>query len=224
MHVEQLTIEYSVYYAVQEPAVPSEDPPALLLALHGYGQSCKSFIRELAPFREQNVLVVAPQGPSQFYWQQGTPKVGFAWVTRFMRDNTLADIMGYMSRLLADLSEKYRFNHDKVFLLGFSNGAALAFRVAASGILKPAGVIACCGDLPENVAQKLDSLDPFPVLILHGKDDPMMSADKGREAEETLRRHGYPVEAVYFDGGHELPKGEWPTITDWMGRQLKGRG
>lgn len=208
-------IDFSVYYAVQLPATPRDEPPALVIATHGYGQSCKSFMRELAPFRDENVIVVAPQGPSQFYWQQRPPKVGFTWVTRFMRDNTLDDIMAYMRKLFAEIRRQYEFDPAKVFFLGFSNGAALAFRVAASGIADPAGVIACCGDLPANVAEQLDRLPKFPALIVHGKKDTMMRLERGREAEATLREYGFSVDTIYFDGGHEVPEEQWVAIAEW---------
>ena len=42
----------------------------------------------------------------------------------------------------------FDYDADRVFLLGFSQGVAMAFRMAAQGIAQPKGVIACGGDLP----------------------------------------------------------------------------
>ena len=63
--VEPLRIDFTVYYAIQEPERNGDKPPALLLALHGYGQSARSFIRPFAPLRQRDTLVVAPQAPNQ---------------------------------------------------------------------------------------------------------------------------------------------------------------
>lgn len=214
--VHRLKIDHSVYYAVQEPAITHSTPPALIIAAHGYGQSCKNFIRKFQPWCAQNVLVAAPQGPSQLYWEHSPPKIGFSWMTSYMRENTVEDLMAYMTRLFDDLRERYSFDPNRVFILGFSQGSALAFRLGASGIVKPAGVIACGGDLPPDVAQRLPEIEPFPALLVHGKDDPFMSYAKAREGEQILRDHQFPVDTLYFDGGHDMPPETVAHILDWI--------
>jgi phospholipase/carboxylesterase len=213
--IEELTIDWKAYFAVQTPSTSSETPPALLIAAHGYGQSCKNFIRSFASLREKNYLVVAPQGPNQFYWQE-SGKVGFCWMTRYMRLNTIDLLMQYMARLIETLRVKWPFDEDRVFILGFSQGSALAFRLGASGIVKPRGVIACGGDLPPDVAERLDSIAKFPVLIVHGVNDSSMSFAKAREGEDILRKHGFAVDTRYFDGGHDLTEEQIQRILAWM--------
>ena len=215
--VERLHIEHSVYYAVQPPAERSEEPPALLIAAHGYGQSCKGFIRTFEALRKRNWLVVAPQGPNQFYWDRG--KVGFTWMTSYGRENTIEDLMNYMRRLVDVIAKSNTFDENRVFSLGFSQGSALAFRFAAAGILPVRGVVACGGDLPPDVAARLGDLTPFPALIVHGKEDPAMSFEKAREGEQQLRDAGFPVDTDYFTGGHELPPEVVERIVTWMERK-----
>lgn len=215
--VHRLTIEHSVYYAVQEPAETYAAPAALVIAAHGYGQACKSFIRRFRPWCAHNVLVVAPQGPSQFYWKHDdTPRVGFSWMTSYMRENTIEELMAYMGRLLEVLAQRYTFDSSRVFTLGFSQGSALAFRLAASDNLKTAGAIACGGDLPPDVAERLADLEPFPVLLVHGKDDQSMSFAKAQEGEHMLRDHDFPVETLYFEGGHDIPPDILERVLQWM--------
>lgn len=212
--VERLHIEHSVYYSVQTPAEKTAEAPSLLIAAHGYGQSCKGFIRTFEPLRTRNWLVVAPQGPNQFYWDQG--KVGFSWMTSYGRENTIDDLMNYMRRLVDAVGKVHAFDENRVFVLGFSQGSALAFRFAAEGILPVRGVAACGGDLPPDVAARLGDLQPFPTLIVHGKEDPAMSFDKAREGEQQLRDAGFSVDTDYFDGGHELPPEVVERIVAWM--------
>ena len=49
--IHRVGIEYSGYYAVQEPEGELERAPGLLIALHGYGQSCKGFIKNFSGLR-----------------------------------------------------------------------------------------------------------------------------------------------------------------------------
>ena len=215
--VEQLRVSYSVYYGVARPDRDHGRPPALIFAAHGYGQSCKSFLRTLEPLRKYNFLIIAPQGPNQFYWQD-SGKVGFCWMTRYGRENTIVDLMAYMRALKDDVHARYEFDHDRVFILGFSQGTALAFRFASEGILEPRGVIACGADLPPDVADRLGEIVPYPVYVVHGKNDSTMNFAKGQEGADTLRAAGFDVETLYFDGEHDLPAPVLESITDWIHR------
>ncbi len=218
IRIGHMHIRHSVYYAVIEPAGTHPKPPALLIAAHGYGQSCKGFIRNFAPLADRNYLIVAPQGPNQFYWQE-TGKVGFTWMTRHGRENSIPDLMDYMAQLMERIEGEYTFDRDRVFSLGFSQGTALAFRFGASGIVAPRGVIACGGDLPPDVAERLDSLTRFPAMIVHGRDDTTMSFAKAEEGVATLRAHGYDTTTHYFDGGHDIGPDQVQEIAAWMERQ-----
>ena len=218
----RITVEYSAYYAVQEPDAPSAKP-ALLIATHGYGQSARSFMRDLAPLKDHDILVVAPQGMNAFYWQNNPPKIGFSWMTSFQRENAIADIVNYMGRLYDDVKDRYAFDEDRVFLLGFSQGSAVAYRFGASGLVRPAGVIACGGDLPPDVAERIGTFEAFPVLVVHGTQDQAMSFDKAKEGEGQLRDGGFDVTTHYFEGAHELPKDVVGEIVAWMGQQ-EGQG
>ena len=217
----RIPIEYSAYYAVQEAVGSHSSPPALLIAMHGYGQSCKRFIQNFSALADRNFLVIAPQAINHFYWERG--KVGFAWLTRFMRDQTLSDTFDYFERVLRAVEQDFDFDPERVFLMGFSNGAAMAFRLGTSGLVKPAGIVACCGDLPADVAERLPDLERFPVLIAHGKEDPMVSLDKAHEAEAALRSNGFETETLFFDGGHEMRPAEMDRILNWLQEKASSR-
>lgn len=206
----------SVYYAVYEPLAKSEQPPALLLAFHGYGQSANSFIQPLGPARKRNILVVAAQAPNQFYWQQGSNAVGFTWMTRYQRDNSMADNRVYLSELMRILRETYSFDPERIFALGFSQGVAMAFRFAESGAAKLRGLAAVCGDLPKDVEDQLHVLAPFPVLVMHGKDDSVVSLKKSEEAIAALSARNFPVESEFLEGGHELPDRGIERLFAWI--------
>ena len=214
--IRRIRIQKSVYYAVQEPAVKTESLPALVIAIHGYGQSCKSFMRFLEPLKDRNVLVAAPQGPNMLYWQRRPAKVGFCWMTRYKKEDTLDDLYGYMEQLYGDLEANYTFDRERVFLLGFSQGAILAQRVAAAGVIPARGVVVCAGDLPDDVGDKLAELPKRPVLIVHGEEDRSMKIEHAIKAEKSYRDQGFDVETIYYEGGHDFPSDRLDTIADWM--------
>ena len=214
----------SFYYGAWEPVGDCDEPPALLLAFHGYGQSANSFLQPLKAARERNVLVVAPQAPNQFYWQQGSRAVGFTWMTRYQRENSLADNRAFLAELMRVLPEQYDYDPERVFALGFSQGVAMAFRFAESGVVKLRGLAAVCGDLPKDVEDELDSVEKFPVLVMHGKDDPVVKRAKSEEAAASLKAHGFVVETDFFEGGHELPDAKIVEILDWIAGMPAAKG
>ncbi len=214
--VHRLLIEYSAYFAVQEPAEAVASPP-LLVACHGYAQSCKGFIRNFEGLRERNWLVTAPQGANQLYWEGG--KVGFTWMTRYMREHTIRDNLAYMARFLDVIRGRHAFNPARVFPLGFSQGSAMAHRLGAAGLIQPAGVVQCGGDLPPDVQSRLGEIAPYPVLIVHGREDTQMSFAKAQEGEQALRAAGWPVDTLYFTGEHDLPAEVVTDIITWMEQQ-----
>ena len=220
--VERLVIDYSVYYALHEPEEVLCDPPPLLIATHGYGQSCKNFMRMLRLLHHRGFVIVTPQAPNHFYWEREPPTPGFAWFTEFESENTLNDIFAYIKRLMLEVSEKRPFDPKKVFLMGFSQGAAMAYRIAGHGIIEPAGVIAFSGELPADVAERLGEIPKFPILIVHGDEDDSVPFKNAQEAADRLKELGFEVDAQFFNGQHLMPVDKLDYMARWIGTLSQG--
>ncbi len=210
---KRLVIRHSVYYALT-PA--SGD--TLLLALHGYGQTCERFLQVLQPLSAEGITVLAPQAPNAFYVKMRTRTVGFTWLTRFERDRAIEDFFDYMDQVIAVAGEQRETPFRRIFLLGFSQGVSMAWRYALSGRLQPAGLIACGADLPPDVQPALQSAAAFPVLLAHGNADSIVPVEKTHAAERELRRLGFAPEKFLFPGGHEIPLSLLHHIADWIRR------
>ncbi len=213
--IQNFRVEQTVYYAVQEPVPSDAGPPALLVALHGYGMACKSFIRNFRWLSERNILVVAPQGPGQFRWQE-TGGIGFGWLTKYKPRETIEDQMVYMRALFETLRAQYTFDPDRVFTLGFSQGAPVAYRIAASDIAKVRGVIACGGKLTDDIIQRIGTFEEFPVMLVHGRGDESVPIEEAERAEGILTDSGFEVATEYFDGYHDLPPDQVDAIVKWV--------
>ena len=82
------------------------------------------------------------------------------------------------------------------------------------------GGIAAGGHLPEDVADRLDKIEPFPTLIVHGHEDESVDVEKAQEGEARLQAHGYEVDVQFFEGGHDLPAEELEKILEWMEKRI----
>lgn len=91
-------------------------------------------------------------------------------------------------------------------LVGFSQGAALAFTFALVYPQLVRAVAGLSGFLPDLFEDFIDPL-PFngvPVLLAHGSRDKLVPVEKARQAVENLTRAGAQVDYCEDDVGHKL--------------------
>ena len=214
--IEKLVIERTVEFAMQRPEASPGHLPALLVALHGYGQNCGRFMRVFASLRKKNILIVAPQAPNEFYVKMNPPVVGYTWLTRYERDRSITEFLAYMQRMLEKIQSMHPFDPDRVNFLGFSQGVSMAYRFAIAEVHQTAGVIACGADLPPDVHAKLPTATPFRTFLVHGTEDTVVPLTKAKEAYIQLKKQGLPVEHFFFPGGHEVPVEAVEKIGSWI--------
>jgi len=200
---EKIQISHTVYYSVQVPE--QRGPHPLLIVLHGFGQVARQFITVFEPLARKGILVAAPQGAHQFYTDLKKGQVGFSWLTRYERDQSIVDFVGYMEQFYKLLQERFEVDSQRVFMLGFSQGVSMAYRTWAHSSLPVRGVVACGGDLPPDIVAQLDSLPPIQILLVHGSRDEDVSPEKAEEAREHLTASGLQPELFDFEGGHVVP-------------------
>lgn len=216
--LQRLAIEATAYYTVNESPEGFSAPPALLVALHGWGQQAKHFARIFRPLRKENILVVAPQAPNQFYLDWHTKKVGFSWLTVYEKDQSIRDLNNALLKLLDTLQARYHYDPNKIFLLGFSQGSSIAYRFAVSHKVPIAGMISCCADLPPDVATALPNVTAFPVLLGYAEKDALVPRTKVEKAEGILRAANFDCEVYPYPGEHKVST----DFVEKLGRWIAG--
>jgi phospholipase/carboxylesterase len=68
----------------------------------------------------------------------------------------------------------------------------------------------------EGWAPDLEARRGMPVLIAHGTQDPIISADFGRDAARRLREAGLDVSEHISPAGHHIDPRTVPAIVDWL--------
>jgi predicted esterase len=171
----------------------------LLMGFHGYGQSAEALLTDLRriPGSDRWTLV-SVQALHRFY-DRKTGEVVASWMTSQDREATIADNLTYVRRVVADL--RTETGAAKLVFVGFSQGAAMAYRAAAH--LKPCdGLIVLGGDLPKDVAE-LPGLMLPPVLIGRGEQDSLYTDEQLAKDVAALEARGIQAEVCRFEGGHE---------------------
>lgn len=99
------------------------------------------------------------------------------------------------------LSEASSMSDGVLYLVGFSQGAAVAFAAAALETLRPQGIVSLAGFLPTGDVQGLRGMR---VFWGHGRRDELVPIERARADVERLRLGGAQVHFCEADVGHKL--------------------
>jgi predicted esterase len=182
-------------------SVPEQSRPLpLLVGFHGYGQNAEVCLAELGRIPGPLAVLVAVQALHRFYNTKNGDVVG-SWMTKLDREQAISDNVSYVASVLRALASGLPAD-DRLVYLGFSQGAAMAYRAAARGPRPAQGIIALGGDVPPDVGD--DTAITLPrVLIGRGLHDEWYTEEKVSADLSRLRARGAEVEIVRFAGGHE---------------------
>lgn len=183
-----------------------------LVLLHGWGADADDLL-DLGPAllgsQANTVNVVAlraplphPGGTGRQWYDLGLP----GWP---QLPPARADLLERLRRLAQGVPL------ERTVLLGFSQGAAMAIDVATAGGLPLAGLIGCSGyPHPDWEPQR-----PLgPILLTHGREDPVVPYAAGEALEERLRACGAQVNLLPFSGGHGIDPVLFAAMGDFLAR------
>ena len=186
----------------------------LLAGFHGYGENAATQLQRLQDVPGAvSWTLLSVQGLHRFY-DRRTNDIVASWMTSEDREDAISDNLGYVSAALEGI--QYSRSAPVVFV-GFSQGAAMAFRAACRAPVAVSGIVAVGGNVPPELLQ--DRSIEFPrVLMLRGEEDRWYGAEPFAEDAEALRQRGVAVTALTLPGGHE-----WTTeVAAAIGEFLAG--
>jgi phospholipase/carboxylesterase len=162
-------------------------------------------------------LLVAPRAP--FPAAPG----GFSW--RRSAEPALPEVEDFgdgakaLRELLDHLQAARELDRSRLVVLGFSQGAALAFSAVCLGDLRPAALVALAGFLPRGDASPLSGL---PVFWAHGTQDELVPIARARQDAERLRTSGARVTLCESDVGHKLGADCLRGLRAWIAETFPG--
>jgi phospholipase/carboxylesterase len=152
--------------------------------------------RGSAPLRSASQV---PPGGRHWYL---VPRVGYPDPETF--GLSYAALTGFLDGLLAERE----IGWERTVIGGFSMGAVMSYAVGLGpGRPSPAALLAFSGFIPtvEGWEPELGAREGLPVLIHHGRNDPVISVEFARAAHGRLEQAGLEVAYLETDAGHWLP-------------------
>jgi phospholipase/carboxylesterase len=112
---------------------------------------------------------------------------------------------------------------NRIVLAGFSQGGAMALHSGLRAAETLAGVLALSTYLPlrDRLTGEASGANRLtPILMCHGRHDPVLTIQIGRLSRDALLRQGYAVEWKEYDMQHQVCAEEIDDITQWLQRVL----
>jgi phospholipase/carboxylesterase len=193
----------------------------LLVALHGNGGTAAEFDSGLASLDRASLLVAVPQGE---YARAGG---GYSWFLetpdRSLWEANDTRTVDHVVELVGAIGARYRVG--KVFVLGFSAGASLAYMTGLRNPSLVTGILAIGGHLPEIDregsilhAEDLANGRSVRVFIARGMADPYVGQRIFTNQRDFLASRGFAVTAYEYVGAHHLTSELLARVARWIRR------
>jgi phospholipase/carboxylesterase len=213
-------------YTTNRSPTTSSNPPVLII-LHGYGGD-EFDLLAIASRLDPSLLAISIQAPIKLDWG------GYAW---YHLEQTPSGLRGdsptrikseeILIKELPDIIVKENGDLKNVYLMGFSQGAAMCYslidrhNLSKSG-LGIKGVIALSGYVPDDVRESLleKDLSHIPFFLSHGKYDELINPRAMHNAQSILEHAGAKTFAKEYETGHGLTEETVSDIRNWLEKQL----
>jgi phospholipase/carboxylesterase len=191
------------------PPANGQDPQGLIVLLHGWGAN----LHDLAPLGPALNLpeyqFICPDAPFPHPEVPG----GMMWYDLQSEDYFgLPESRQLLVDWLNSLENSTGVPLSRTILSGFSQGGAMILDVGVK--LPVAGLVSMSGYLhaaPEPVGDRLP-----PLLIMHGRQDPVVPLRAAHQARDMYQLLGASVQYHEFDMSHEIRPEELTLIRDFI--------
>jgi len=188
-------------FRIKQPSV-DKDQGKVLLLLHGHlgNENAMWILTDPLP---ETYTMLAPRAPvqtgdEQYSWHE----IGPQWPA-IEKYQTLTDAL--LSRV-DHWIEDNDLDVDQYDVMGFSQGAVMAYALALLHPGKIGKIAALAGFIPQAWQSEFDprSLSGKSFFIAHGTQDKMVPIKKGRQAAAWIEENGADVTFCEAEVGHKL--------------------
>lgn len=209
-------------YLVRQPKIETDTPPLLLL-LHGIGSN-EHDLYGLVPFLDERFLIISVRapitlGPGSYAWFEADFTPQGPVINPEQAEASRKTLIAFLNEAVT----AYSADPNRVYLMGFSQGAIMSASVALTQPELVAGVVLMSGRILPEIQPLIASneeLNGLPFLVVHGTADMVLSISYGHANRELLS--SLPVELTYheYSMGHEVSQESLSEVTAWLSQQL----
>jgi phospholipase/carboxylesterase len=183
----------------------------VMVMIHGRGASADSILSLSEHIKDKNIAFVAPQATQNTWYP-------YSFMAPLVENEPyLSSALAVIGSIIEKLTSKYHFPSEKIFLLGFSQGACLILEYVARNPKRYGGVFGLSGGLigpADALPDYPGSLEQTPVFL--GFSDVDFHIPKGRvlESEQIFKGMKANVLAkLYKNLPHTINDDELSSVT-----------
>lgn len=192
-------VKSNIVFTLSEPREKNGKAPAIFL-MHGMGSN-ENDLPNIVQTLKNDYYIFSLRGPIS----QGSG-YSFFTIERIGQPHQepfkqiLLDLQHFIEKAI----EEYSIDENKIYLLGFSQGAILSQSLATILGSKLAGIVSLSGYLPKMVIEemRIAEMDQLKVFIAHGEQDQMIPFNWSKDSKEFFESHGASVQYFAYTGGH----------------------
>lgn len=174
---------------------PLKEATNALILLHGRGGSAKDMLSLADAFCDDSFYIAAPQAPTGSWYPYSF------MANEESNEPFLSSSLTMVKQLIDSIAARIPYN--RIYLMGFSQGACLALESAARYAAPYKGVVAFSGGL---IGPKIDEskyqgkLDGTKVFIGISEQDPHVPLKRAQESKRVLQKQGADVTLMVYPG------------------------
>ena len=190
----------------------------VLIWFHGYGANnwgFEPFIKLLNLNLDGRLHVIMPNAPVDNGKRSWYP------LPSTLNGSVVEDDEGIMNskKIIAEALHNHIDINKRLFLGGFSQGAALSLSMGLNNDMESDGIIAISGYVPS--ASKINIVDHSKdIYVAHGKNDTTISIETHEKSIRFLEKNNLSYTEYLDDCGHTISKAMIGSLSEWMYSRL----
>ena len=190
----------------------------VLIWFHGYGANnwgFEPFIKLLNLNLDGRLHVIMPNAPVDNGKRSWYP------LPSTLNGSVVEDDEGIMNskKSIAEALHDHIDIDKRLFLGGFSQGAALSLSMGLNNDMESDGIIAISGYVPS--ASKINIVDHSKdIYVAHGKNDTTISIETHEKSIRFLEKNNLSYTEYLDDCGHTISKAMIGSLSEWMYNRL----
>lgn len=209
-------------YLCRLPRAPTHRPP-LLVMLHGVGGNESGFER-FVPTLDPRLLVLSARAPfanapGAYRWFDVAFTPQGIDIDADEAERSRVAVIQFINDAVMGFGADPR----RVYLLGFSQGATLAYGIGLTAPARLRGIVGIGGRvLPEiaPIAAPAEALRHLTMLIQHGVNDPVMPLARGHATRDLFVTLGVMLGYREYDAAHEITGQMVTDACDFLRTQI----
>lgn len=222
--------EEKLIYLERAPRTPSTVVPTIVL-LHGRASIARTIfsIEGLLDPRDHVFALQAPYPSAKGDYEWFVPKQNEEGTEAdetlmSQRSEQMAHSEEIATATIKELMSTRGLNPELLFLIGFSQGAAMSFLISLRGALKVRGAVPMSGFLPEEIRSWPVISTHTEFIVPHGDKDEVLPQSSSIRAHEFLLSKGITSEFREYRGRHKMSLDIVRYVNEWILRLARING